>query len=370
MRQTNVRFIIVCILAAAITQGASARPCPTDWNYSSQTTVQDIFDFLGAWFSGNGDYNRNHHSTVQDIFDFLSDWFAHCETCDADDYSDITDFQAQVESANEKLSTLFGVRLYSSDAIVLHRTESSQTGEFQVVLVNSCTQRVSATVGLARRIQDLNANAIYSTAAGDGSIVQIMHVSRIVMFENMTQDASVFSVMTGSSLKVECDESGPVEHAYSGVATSSEDSVDELIIDDQSLTCDVTLAGDGCGDVTDPLNPNRPLNNAPCNERPIDCRVLAACIRDDAIWAAECTYLKQKEDCCVGYVAKISGVMGGAAISACTGIGAPVAPFGALGGLGWATWKFVKCDKAAQAQRERTIRLANIGYDVAVANCP
>ena len=42
-------------------------------------SVQDIFDFLNAWFSNDSaaDFNGNGLS-VQDIFDFLNAWFAGC----------------------------------------------------------------------------------------------------------------------------------------------------------------------------------------------------------------------------------------------------------------------------------------------------
>jgi hypothetical protein len=41
--------------------------------------VQDIFDFLNAWFAGSvaADFNGGGLA-VQDIFDFLSAWFAGC----------------------------------------------------------------------------------------------------------------------------------------------------------------------------------------------------------------------------------------------------------------------------------------------------
>ena len=43
-------------------------------------TIQDIFDFLTAWFAHlpTADFNRSGDVTVQDIFDFLSAWFAKC----------------------------------------------------------------------------------------------------------------------------------------------------------------------------------------------------------------------------------------------------------------------------------------------------
>ncbi len=59
------------------TQGST---CPADFNGTGGLTVQDIFDFLNAWFSGNptADFNHVGGITVQDIFDFLNAWFAGC----------------------------------------------------------------------------------------------------------------------------------------------------------------------------------------------------------------------------------------------------------------------------------------------------
>ena len=54
--------------------------CAPDFNCSGSVTVQDIFDFLAAWFSADprADYNGAGGITVQDIFDFLAGWFAGC----------------------------------------------------------------------------------------------------------------------------------------------------------------------------------------------------------------------------------------------------------------------------------------------------
>jgi hypothetical protein len=51
-----------------------------DINNSGAVTVQDIFDFLAAWFAGlpSADFNHSGTVTVQDIFDFLAAWFAGC----------------------------------------------------------------------------------------------------------------------------------------------------------------------------------------------------------------------------------------------------------------------------------------------------
>jgi glucose/arabinose dehydrogenase len=54
-------------------------PCPSDFNRSGTLEVQDIFDFLNAWFSSDprADFNGGGLG-VQDIFDFLNDWFTGC----------------------------------------------------------------------------------------------------------------------------------------------------------------------------------------------------------------------------------------------------------------------------------------------------
>ncbi len=54
--------------------------CPADFNNSGTLTVQDIFDFLAAWFAGNpsADFNHQNGLGVPDIFDFLNAWFAGC----------------------------------------------------------------------------------------------------------------------------------------------------------------------------------------------------------------------------------------------------------------------------------------------------
>jgi hypothetical protein len=59
---------------------AIASACTADFNNSGTVTVQDIFDFLAAYFTGApaADINNSGTVTVQDIFDFLAAYFAGC----------------------------------------------------------------------------------------------------------------------------------------------------------------------------------------------------------------------------------------------------------------------------------------------------
>ncbi len=54
--------------------------CPADFNQNGVLNVQDIFDFLGAWFAADprANFNGVNGLSVQDIFDFLGAWFAGC----------------------------------------------------------------------------------------------------------------------------------------------------------------------------------------------------------------------------------------------------------------------------------------------------
>jgi hypothetical protein len=60
--------------------GACAPHCPADFNENGTATVQDIFDFLAAYFAGTpgADFNGTGGITVQDIFDFLAAYFTGC----------------------------------------------------------------------------------------------------------------------------------------------------------------------------------------------------------------------------------------------------------------------------------------------------
>jgi hypothetical protein len=54
--------------------------CAADFNCSGAVSVQDVFDFLAAYFSGDAraDFNGAGGVSVQDIFDFLAAYFAGC----------------------------------------------------------------------------------------------------------------------------------------------------------------------------------------------------------------------------------------------------------------------------------------------------
>ena len=54
--------------------------CRADFDGNNAVSVQDIFDFLNAWFAldPRADFNGMNGITPQDIFDFLNAWFAGC----------------------------------------------------------------------------------------------------------------------------------------------------------------------------------------------------------------------------------------------------------------------------------------------------
>ncbi len=54
--------------------------CRADFNGVGGVSVQDIFDYLAAWFAGDqrADLDGVGGITAQDLFDFLGAWFAGC----------------------------------------------------------------------------------------------------------------------------------------------------------------------------------------------------------------------------------------------------------------------------------------------------
>lgn len=65
----------------AFSSCASVAACVADFNGSGGVEVQDIFEFLSAWFavSPTADINRVDGVNVQDIFDYLDQWFTGCD---------------------------------------------------------------------------------------------------------------------------------------------------------------------------------------------------------------------------------------------------------------------------------------------------
>jgi len=68
------------VIAGGLPVPSGAATCAADFNQVGGVTVQDIFDFLTAWFSGSiaADFNRDSGVTLQDVFDFLGAFFAGC----------------------------------------------------------------------------------------------------------------------------------------------------------------------------------------------------------------------------------------------------------------------------------------------------
>lgn len=59
----------------------SAPPeCPADFNLSGEVSVQDLFDYLAAFFAAaaEADVNQSGEVTVQDLFDYLAIFFRGC----------------------------------------------------------------------------------------------------------------------------------------------------------------------------------------------------------------------------------------------------------------------------------------------------
>lgn len=69
---------------AVIGVGPSVPPdpsgCPADFNGVGGVTLQDLFDYLGAWFANlpSADFNGVGGVTLQDLFDYLGAWFTGC----------------------------------------------------------------------------------------------------------------------------------------------------------------------------------------------------------------------------------------------------------------------------------------------------
>lgn len=66
-------------VALALWSGQACR-CPADFNGRDGVTVQDLFDYVEAWFSGSpiSDVTLDGATTTQDLFSYLTFWFAGC----------------------------------------------------------------------------------------------------------------------------------------------------------------------------------------------------------------------------------------------------------------------------------------------------
>ncbi len=64
----------------AIVEVVPPPSCPADFDGSGSLSVQDIFEFLNAWFASlpSADFDGMNGTDVQDIFSFLNAWFAGC----------------------------------------------------------------------------------------------------------------------------------------------------------------------------------------------------------------------------------------------------------------------------------------------------
>ena len=76
----EIQVIVTNPCGSVSSNAATWTICPADFNCSGTLSVQDIFDFLAAWFASApaADFNGVNGITPQDIFDFLAAWFAGC----------------------------------------------------------------------------------------------------------------------------------------------------------------------------------------------------------------------------------------------------------------------------------------------------
>ena len=78
---TTIEGCVAGFVAGATCDPVNPVPCcPANFNQVGGLSVQDIFDFLAAYFGGNpnADFNQSGAITVQDIFDFLAAYFSGC----------------------------------------------------------------------------------------------------------------------------------------------------------------------------------------------------------------------------------------------------------------------------------------------------
>jgi len=73
-------FVVTNRCGDVASHAARLMVCTADFNLSGTLSVQDIFDFLAAYFGNDplADFNASGTISVQDIFDFLAAYFAGC----------------------------------------------------------------------------------------------------------------------------------------------------------------------------------------------------------------------------------------------------------------------------------------------------
>jgi hypothetical protein len=66
--------------ATATTPGASLRVCVADFTCDGARTIDDIFVYINAWFTGNPrcDVDPVAGVSIDDLFVFINIWFAGC----------------------------------------------------------------------------------------------------------------------------------------------------------------------------------------------------------------------------------------------------------------------------------------------------
>ena len=54
--------------------------CPADFNFSGGTTIDDLFLYFNAWFTGAlaADFNNQDGVTIDDLFLYINAWFGTC----------------------------------------------------------------------------------------------------------------------------------------------------------------------------------------------------------------------------------------------------------------------------------------------------
>jgi hypothetical protein len=76
----NVRCLIRDDCGSRASEAATLTICIADFNCVGGVGLQDLFDYLRAWFAQDPTADVNGYGSVslQDLFDFLGAWFAGC----------------------------------------------------------------------------------------------------------------------------------------------------------------------------------------------------------------------------------------------------------------------------------------------------